>query len=455
MKNRRPNLFLLMAFAVITLGSYIYYQLNHQSKYNWEEAYKIDREEPFDLKFAHQLLQESAPGRKFIFTDRNLEKFLKKYDTITNSSFIYIGLGYQVDQKNAKLLSDYISRGNTLMLSCSQIPSSLMNELFMEKPSDEASLEHYPEGQDEYGESQGNVYAPSYYSFPGYQPVRNDSIQLQWNASSLKATREFVGRHYELDRYSDYFWNTFDSANVYRTLIRRDSAPVSLQVLETVNHLYPGMVRIKYGKGWLLLHPNPLLFTNYFILDRSGFNYVSAAFSYLNRGPIIWELYGQHLHNDGSPASSATISKSPLKYILSQPPLRLAWYILLLMVLLFLLFRSKRTQRKIPVLEEKSNDSEEYYSTISRLYYINRDNLHLGKLMYRHFQLVCRRKFLINIQENQKRAIEVLSKKTGLSVEAMSDIFKAFDRLNQNIPLTDEEIIGIYMKLRTFYHQVK
>ena len=75
---------------------------------------------------------------------------------------------------------------------------------------------------------------------------------------------------------------------------------------------------------------------------------------------IIWSLNNQ---------TSKVVSDSPLRFILSQPALKWAWYLLLAGVLIFIIFNLRRTQRPIPILPKNLNTSVEFVKTIGNLYY--------------------------------------------------------------------------------------
>ena len=58
-----------------------------------------------------------------------------------------------------------------------------------------------------------------------------------------------------------------------------------------------------------------------------------------------------------------------LSYILKQPALAWAWYLLVGLALTWLIFRAKRRQRPIPVLPKNENSSYEFISTIAHLHF--------------------------------------------------------------------------------------
>ena len=141
------------------------------------------------------------------------------------------------------------------------------------------------------------------------------------------------------------------------------------------NDEFSNFARIKYGKGQLLLHTTPIAFSNFHLLREQNVEYAGRVFSHLVEGPIYWDNYSNvslalaRRMNDlayYNPYKTFN-DEGPLQYILSQPALAWTWYLGLTLALLYLLFRAKRKQRVIPVLEPNHNTSLEFISTIGRL----------------------------------------------------------------------------------------
>ncbi|MBK9014266.1 MAG: hypothetical protein IPM82_09290 [Saprospiraceae bacterium] len=146
-----------------------------------------------------------------------------------------------------------------------------------------------------------------------------------------------------------------------------------------------------YGKGEFLLHTTPLAFTNLHLVEKRGLEYASKAFSHLSAGPIYWDERAYDPFNDMAGGNSD--KESPLKYILSQPALAWAWYILLGMAVFYLIFRAKRRQRVIPVLEKNANTSLEFIGTIGRLFFIQNNHRQLATQKMRLFLIFVRERY--------------------------------------------------------------
>lgn len=121
----------------------------------------------------------------------------------------------------------------------------------------------------------------------------------------------------------------------------------------------PNCVRIKWGKGAIYLHTEPAIFSNYCLLKNDNYKQAEYLLNLINGEDIIWLVQGQW---------EEALSDSPLRFIKSQPPLRLAWYLILASFLLLMIFNAKRWQRAVPVLSPNTNTTVEFVRTISNLY---------------------------------------------------------------------------------------
>lgn len=118
---------------------------------------------------------------------------------------------------------------------------------------------------------------------------------------------------------------------------------------------------LPYGRGQFFIHLEPAVFTNYFLLRGQDHRIAESTLSYLSDGQdVIWSLYNQ---------TSKVISDSPFRFILSQPALRWAWYLVLAGILMFVLFNIRRNQRAIRTIPHPLNSSVEFARTIGNLYF--------------------------------------------------------------------------------------
>ncbi|MFC6269288.1 DUF4350 domain-containing protein [Frigoriflavimonas asaccharolytica] len=132
-----------------------------------------------------------------------------------------------------------------------------------------------------------------------------------------------------------------------------------LSTTDTFDEIGANFIKFKSGKGHIYFHSEPLFLTNYYLLSSKNSKYLENVFSYLPDRKTMW------FTADSRESGSAS---SPLSFILANAPLRYAWYLLLIGLLIFIFFQAKRKQRIIPILKPLENKSVEFVKSIGNLY---------------------------------------------------------------------------------------
>lgn len=167
----------------------------------------------------------------------------------------------------------------------------------------------------------------------------------------------------------------------------------------------PNFLKINYGKGIFFVHLEPAVFTNFHLLKDQHHLYVENILSYIPpEYEIIWTLHNQ---------TSAVISDSPLRFILSQRSLRWAWYLLLAGIMTFIIFNLRRSQRVIPIIPKPTNTSVDFVKTIGNLYYLEGDiqNMIDKKIVYLLEKI--RSDYLLNTDILDDKFVHLLQLKSG------------------------------------------
>jgi hypothetical protein len=129
--------------------------------------------------------------------------------------------------------------------------------------------------------------------------------------------------------------------------------------------LYCNFFAYNYGEGIVFLHASPEMFSNYSFLKMNNGDYVSGVLSNLHRNKLLWFNNYKRDRNEQE--------YSLLSYIMSQPALKAAWYMLWLIALLFVLMKAKRVQRIIPVFLRKRNYSVDYTKRMSQFHLLEKN----------------------------------------------------------------------------------
>ncbi|MEO1654618.1 MAG: hypothetical protein AAFU64_13820, partial [Bacteroidota bacterium] len=212
----------------------------------------------------------------------------------------------------------------------------------------------------------------------------------------------------------------------------------------------PNFIQIDYGEGVFLLHCSPIVFSNFHLRSEKKLEYAEKVLASLPREKVFWDEYSKVYRYENQ--SQQEMKNGPLNYILSQPSLRWAWYLILTGVLIFFIFFSKRRQRVIPILPEAVNSSIEYAETVGRLYYGSEDHFKLFTHQYQLFQADVRRLYQIQIPTKiEDEFIERLSLKSSVALPILKDIFSQKRRLEFKKELTNKELIDFYQLIDKFH----
>ena len=191
------------------------------------------------------------------------------------------------------------------------------------------------------------------------------------------------------------------------------------------------LIRIKWGKGELFLSCDPLLWTNYGVLDPEINGLLFRAMSQFRGLPVT--------HTEAYAPKNVINKESPLRYWLQNAPLRWCVYLTLLGLLLFCVFYARRRQRVIPVVKQPENKSLEFVKLIGTLYYQKHENRDLLQKKYSYFAETVRRQLLIDVddEESRRENITQLALRTGMpeaEVHMILDKVKRYIEADTTLP---------------------
>jgi hypothetical protein len=224
---------------------------------------------------------------------------------------------------------------------------------------------------------------------------------------------------------------------------------LAYKVLAVDDKKNPVFVSTKYGNGNLYLHSYPYAFSNYYLLYKNNNEYISKCLSILpEKTTVFWDEYykKEQLENQED--------FSPIKFILKTPALKWAWYITLLSLLVYVIFRVKRQQRIIPILKPFENTSLQFIKTVGRLYFNKGDHNDIIKKQIAHWLEYIRSKLIIPTATLDSKFIESVSEKSGIEKYKIEEIIYVITDL-KNGGASKNDVINLYKKLEYFYKNSK
>jgi len=203
-------------------------------------------------------------------------------------------------------------------------------------------------------------------------------------------------------------------------------------------------IKVPWGKGNVYIHLQPIVFTNYILLKNNQQKYASAALSYLADTTVYFDSknkYGKNLGN------------SPLRFVLSQPQLRYAWYTALISIILFIIFNAKRKQRVIRVIHPLQNTTIAFIKTIGNLYYETKDHTNLVHKKITYFLEHLRRIYYMDTQRLDDKFVKSLVLKSGKSKLEVEKLIRLVVDLRAKKHCSESDLINLNKAIEDFYTQ--
>lgn len=193
-------------------------------------------------------------------------------------------------------------------------------------------------------------------------------------------------------------------------------------------------------------------------------NYCRDALSYLGNGNIYWDeenrTYDYKAANHPSQANTPSKpSEGPLEFILSEPALKTAWYLILSATILYLMFGAKRKQRIVEPMENMENTSIEYAEVISQMFMKQKDHKKLVSMKMDLFKSFLRDRFRIKLPQKRSDESDVLfneiATKSNIPANYVRDIFENYHYLDTIVEVETAEMLSFHHKLEHFYNNCK
>jgi hypothetical protein len=434
--NQKNIRYILIA-AVIILAT-IFFFLNYFNKgneFNWNENYREDNKEPYGTYVVHNLLQKQFENKKFTTVKSHLveELPMKKGDEPAN--YIFIGEGIYLDSADLSTLLNFAENGNNVFISSKSIDDELMEE----------HLYSYAIACD-------GTY------WEGYTSARDTSSLLNLYHPNLTEETGTVFKYVEDFKTMPYSWSYIDE------MYFCDEEYEDFLEIGDIDKSLVNFVKVPYGEGNFYLHTTPLAFTNFHMIEEYGLEYADKIFGHLSEGDIYWDAYNHvgdlsNNNDDGglddlfNPVSLS--DESPLEYILSEDSLRWAWYLLLALAFLYLVFRAKRRQRIIPVQEPNTNTSLEFIETIGRLYFQQNNHLKLEEQKMKLFLNFIRERYHLVTQNVDDKFVEKLANVSDVNLEKVKSIFALHQSHSKKAEIFEEQLINYHQAMDYFYKNCK
>jgi hypothetical protein len=404
---RRSWPYLVLLLGVMALIGYIS-QKSATRRINWDVSYRTDSKIPYGCALSTRYLESSLKD-PVTFVNRTAYTQLDLDTNQTGKNYVFINDYFEASAQDAISLCRFVSKGNTVFISAGTF--GLLADTLKFKVDDPLYSEYTKD-------SSLNV----------LMDYANDTVRMNLVNDCLYVS---PSPRYEKS-YVSYAFFRLRGSNT--TILGVDRSG------------YPNFIRVTLGKGQFLLHCMPEAFVNYYAARPANAQYIFGTFSYLPDQPTYIDQYykvGRGTENDQR------------RYVMSQPALKLAYYILISAGIVALLFGGKRRQRPVPTLQGLRNSTLDFVEQVGALYYRQSDHTNIINKKIAYFLESVRSRFMVMTMEIDDRLIERVTALSGAPWQQVNHLFSLINQMRATTDHSDKDLKALEAAIREFNKRSK
>ncbi len=366
---------------------------------NWRDSYSAADKIPLGCFVLYNELQ-TFTNEQILESNVSVYEYLKRLDTLTPKTLVLINDYISFDNEESDALLNFVENGNSVFISSTYFYGNAIDTL-------NVSLQRL----------YSNIYKKiSHQKFTSPSLEKNNTV------------------------FDEVIENSFfESIDTLKTTVLGTMTFKDENDKENTNINF---IKVPFGNknGYFYLHTNPFAFSNYHLLNGNE-NYAATVLSFLPEQQLIWDNYYK---------SGRKVIRSPLRYILTNNALKWAFYVALFSLFLFILFKGKRTQRIIPVIEPLKNSTVEFTQTIGYLYYQHKDYSNIIAKKNQYFFEFVRTSYYLNTNELNPQFINKLAIKSSNTKEETKALIDYIVYLKSKSLHSEKELIQLNKLIEQF-----
>lgn len=408
---------------------------NMVKEYSWIPTFSASDKQPFGCYVFDDVLTSSLKGNYSVST----ETFYQLDQDSVNAprAFLLVSNDMEMDSVDINSMTNLLDKGNKVMIVSSSFPYNLTDSLNIKFHKSYFDLNALRLLADK-GKRQGTLVfcdsAVAHKSYNFYSQLLTDYF---WGVDSIEPEYKFTETDDQPLTEDDYL-NPEDAKK--NPLIRKSEeqlkysrlAQCPTTVLVRNKQKYVVAFSKKVGNGELFMVANPLLFTNYGILDKGNAGYIFGLLSHMKGMPLV------RLGNDTKEMEQIT----PLRYFLTQTPLKWSVYLSLISLVLFMCFTARRRQRVIPLIYPLRNTTLDFVKQIGTLYHQDKKYLEVLRKKKSCFVQALKKETGVDLSSEQLTVelCQRLSDKTGMDADVLYAILKKLELLEYDVDIDEKEL---------------
>lgn len=369
-------------------------------------------DQPFDAEVFYTALSEwvGAP-----VTPVDEPAFTRLADsTLTNTTYLFLSRGFAPGEEESERLLRFVARGNTVFVAAHALGGPMFDRLG----------------------------APGDSAFDGRRGLRT-----QWASDGSWLQNGRLGREDTLALAAPGVEGRYGfPVGVERAELTGIDSSRSRIVGWGESEADITLVRVRYGRGEVIVSSAPLAFTNAALTGEGDAEaYLAGVLALLPQQPILWDDYTKPYREQ---------AQTPLRYILVTPSLAWAYWIGLVLLVLLLLFRGRRWQRPIPIVTPPPNAQREFARTVGRLHFNHGDTGRLFERKVRVFKDRLRTRLRLPDPDLSDETARRAAPRAGVPEEEAEALFAQFRRLDRQSAPAGADLVDLDMRLARFFRHV-
>ena len=365
------------------------------------ETYSKTDKKPFGADIAYRQIEQMYNGN--IIRDKQ-KGFKNTWQNISDTGALYICLAPKlyVNSEEAEAMMDYVDAGNSLFIAAGYIDNVLLQKT-------------------------------------GCDALYTD-LSIEKMTRFMKDTKVRSALHPDFN--FSYYYYPFQNH-----FIDIDSSDTRVLGFNDVGK--PNFIVQFRGKGKLYLHCDPRAFSNYFLLKDNNFEYLKNVLAFTQAEPqhVYWDDYYHKQRNRRNEDNDF----STFSEIMKHPPLAWAFWLSLILLLLYILFGGKRLQRIIEKRKPNENTTVTFTETIGRLYLQKKDNKNIADKMIMYFNEYIRNTYFLNSNHVNDDFVAVLSRKSGVEKEKVDTLYRSITATQGTAVVSDYQLLSLHEQIQQFY----
>lgn len=394
--KRSKNILYVFGFVLLVI---LITEITRPTPINWRPSYTAKDKIPFGSFVLFEELKAAFGTTPIEKVKEDPYVFLSEKSEEKNTAYLFINDYLDFDKRQIGEMLNFVELGNTVLISANYFGAGIEDtlgfygELIFNQTTPTVTTEVHPA-----------LFSPSF--------ERDTSIVYK------KGIRKTV-------------FTDIDTLHTKALGYYRSEEPP----LENLN-----FIEVAHGEGKFLIHTLPEAFSNYYMLqDQQA--YAAHILSYVDAEKVYWDTYLK---------SGKRIITSPMRYVFNQKPLRWAYYVLMIGLILFVIFRAKREQRIIEVVKPLQNTSIEFTRTIGQMYFQHKDfgNIIAKKINY--FLEIVRSRYFLDTNNLDAAFTEKLALKSGNNIDKTNKLIRRINHQKSKAFHNEADLLEINKLIEDF-----